>query len=133
MRRLQAALATVMECQLGTSVIFLFGVKFLQSCYKSDIDYYKSAYLARVIDMSPQQALQKIKQSDEIFLTAADVAPIIGCNPNDIRGQAHDRPEMLGFPVTVYGTRVKIPRIPFVLYLESLPPIDKTKNSKKEA
>lgn len=77
--------------------------------------------VCRVICMSPYNALQSIKQLDKLFLTATEVAPVIGCNPNDIRGQARDRPELLGFPVTIYGSRVKIPRLPFIQYIETLP------------
>lgn len=62
--------------------------------------------------------LEEIKQSDKDVLIPADVAPVIGCNPHQIRVTAHQRPELLGFPVIVVGTRVKIPRKPFIQFIE---------------
>lgn len=62
-------------------------------------------------------SLDEIKRSDKIFLTPADVAPVIGCDPHYIRIVARDAPEKLGFPVTRIGTRTKIPRVPFLRYL----------------
>lgn len=61
--------------------------------------------------------LEEIKHSDKPFLMAADVAPVLGCDPNFVRLAAHDKPELLGFPVTILGRRVKIPRKPFLRYL----------------
>ena len=63
----------------------------------------------------------EIKGMKCLFINAEDVAPVLGCNPNDIRGQAHDRPDLLGFPTTTYGSRVKIPRLPFIQFVETLP------------
>ena len=50
-------------------------------------------------------------------LTCQQIAPILGANPATIHGQAVDRPEKLGFPVIVMGSRVKIPKQPFVRFL----------------
>lgn len=61
--------------------------------------------------------LEEIKRSDKPFLMASDVAPVLGCDPNFVRLAAHDKPELLGFPVTILGRRVKIPRKPFLRYL----------------
>jgi hypothetical protein len=63
----------------------------------------------------------KIKAMDKLFLTADEIAPVLECNGNDVRGQAHDRPDLLGFPVVVYGSRVKIPRLPFIQFVEHIP------------
>ena len=62
--------------------------------------------------------LSEIKQTDKLMLTPADVAPVLGCDPNGIRVTARTRPELLGFPVSVVGTRVKIPRIAFIKFIE---------------
>jgi len=70
---------------------------------------------------SQLERFNEIKSWDKLLLTVADVAPVLECNPNDVRGQAHDKPEMLGFPVLIYGTRVKIPRLPFIQFMEQLP------------
>lgn len=52
------------------------------------------------------------------FLTAAQIAPILGTDPNLIRYQAHNAPQKLGFPVVVIGTRVKIPRMAFLNFMK---------------
>ena len=62
--------------------------------------------------------LDELKSSDKVMLTPADVAPILGCDPQDIRVQARQRPELLGFNVAVVGTRVKVPRVAFIKWVE---------------
>lgn len=61
--------------------------------------------------------LAEIKASDKQFLTPADVSEIVGVDPQSLRLQARQKPEMLGFPVVVIGTRTKIPRIPFLRFI----------------
>ena len=61
--------------------------------------------------------LEEMKTSDKPFLLATDVAPLLGCNPHFIRLAAHEAPELLGFDVSVLGSRVLIPRKPFLRYL----------------
>lgn len=62
--------------------------------------------------------LDELKNSDEEVLTAADIAPILQCDPDKIRRQAHADPAMLGFPVSVILSRVKIPRRAFIAWME---------------
>lgn len=62
--------------------------------------------------------LEEIKALDTEVLTCAQVAPLLQADPNTIRGQAQDRPEMLGFPVICAGRRVKIPKRPFIRFME---------------
>lgn len=62
--------------------------------------------------------IDDIRTSSRVYLTAADIAPILECDPHSIRIQAHSAPNMLGYPVIVIGRRVRIPRIPFLIYLE---------------
>ena len=62
--------------------------------------------------------LTDIRASTQVCLTAADIAPVLGCDPHSIRIQARTRPERLGFPVIVTCRRVRIPRTPFLAYLE---------------
>lgn len=64
------------------------------------------------------EALEAIKAMDKPMITPAEAAPVIGCDPHWIRLMARQRPEGLGFPVTVVGTRTKIPRIPFIQHVE---------------
>ena len=62
--------------------------------------------------------VNEIKVLDREFLIPADVAPILGCDAQDIRVAARQRPERLGFSVAVIGTRVKIPRRAFLNWIE---------------
>lgn len=62
--------------------------------------------------------LDEIKKSKELFLNPKDVADIIGCDPHKIRVQAKTHPELIGFPVSVIGARVRIPRRPFIQWVE---------------
>lgn len=62
--------------------------------------------------------LAEIKALDKDIITASQAAGPLGCDPQFIRSAAHKRPELLGFPVTVMGSRVKIPRLAFIRYME---------------
>lgn len=44
------------------------------------------------------------------MLTPAEVAPLIGVDPQSIRLQAQSDPKKLGFPVVVIGSRTMIPK-----------------------
>lgn len=61
--------------------------------------------------------LDEIRASDKTVLTPAEVAPVLGCDAQDLRTQAKMAPERLGFNVIVVGTRIKIPRIAFIKYM----------------
>ena len=61
--------------------------------------------------------IEEIRVSDKPMIRPADVAPIIGCDPQWVRDTARENPEALGFPALVVGNRVKIPRIPFLRFL----------------
>lgn len=50
-------------------------------------------------------------------LTCAQVAPVLCANPATLHLQALERPELLGFPVIVAGSRVKIPKRPFLRFM----------------
>jgi len=62
--------------------------------------------------------IDTLRTSTAVYLTAADVAPILHCDPQQLRAQAHRDPRALGFPVITVGRRVRIPRAPFLRYLE---------------
>ena len=62
--------------------------------------------------------LDEIKACDKPTLTPAEVAEVLGCDPQDIRVQARMAPERLGFNVAVIGTRVKVPRLAFIRWME---------------
>ena len=61
--------------------------------------------------------LQELLKSSKIWITPADVSSVLQCDPQCIRVQAQKDPSMLGYPVIVIGSRVRIPRIPFLKYL----------------
>lgn len=62
--------------------------------------------------------LAEIKALDKDIITPAQAAGPLGCDPQYIRVAARQRPELLGFPVTLIGSRVKIPKLPFIRYME---------------
>jgi len=61
--------------------------------------------------------VQELREYPREWLTVAQVAPILGCDPQALRVWAKQRPQDLGFPVVVMGTRVKIPREPFIRFM----------------
>lgn len=67
--------------------------------------------------MKPE-ALQALRQSSAVMLKPADVAPVPGCKPYSLTLQAREDPAALGFPVCVMGTRVLIPRRPFLAWID---------------
>lgn len=62
--------------------------------------------------------LQDVKNMDCTMISADTAAKVIGCDPHYIRVAARQCPQTLGFPVMVYRSRVRIPRLPFVKFLE---------------
>ena len=67
-----------------------------------------------VIDMT----LDDLKRLDREYLTQAQVADVLGCDAQDVRVAARKCPERLGFNVAVIGTRVKVPRLAFIRWME---------------
>lgn len=61
--------------------------------------------------------LREIEESSKEVLTCSEVAPVLKCNPATLHMQAVEDPGRLGFPVIVMGSRVKIPRRPFLNYM----------------
>ena len=62
--------------------------------------------------------LKDIKQMDKDIITPAEAAQVVGCDPQLIRLEARERPENLGFPVIIVRSRIKIPRMAFIKYME---------------
>ena len=62
--------------------------------------------------------LEQIRQSAKAVLIPTDIAGVLGCDPQSIRDQARNRPDLLGFPVTVVRRRTYIPRVAFLKYLD---------------
>jgi len=61
--------------------------------------------------------LREIEKSDKVCLIPAEIAEVLGADPQTIRAQAWREPERLGFPVIITGSRIRIPRIPFLNFL----------------
>lgn len=61
--------------------------------------------------------LKELAELESEILIPTQVAPILGVNPQTIRINARKRPELLGFPVIVMGSRVKIPKVPFLHFM----------------
>jgi hypothetical protein len=62
--------------------------------------------------------LQDAKEMTTTTINAEAAGAILGASPQAIRIQARTAPEKLGFPVVVIGQRVKIPRLPFIAFVE---------------
>lgn len=65
-----------------------------------------------------KMTLDEIKVIDRDWLLASEVAPILGTDPHSIRVAARVAPGRLGFPVCIIGSRVRIPKKPFIQYWE---------------
>lgn len=55
-----------------------------------------------------------VEKRDREFFTAAEICGVVGSDPQNLRDTARQRPELLGFPAILVGSRVKFPRIPFL-------------------
>ena len=67
------------------------------------------------LNLSQVVALNQIRNTDALFIDAADAAKVIGCDPQTLRSAA--KAGTLAFPVDVLGSRVLIPRITFLRHL----------------
>lgn len=65
------------------------------------------------------KTIDDIRNSDKMFLSPDDICGILGSNPQTIRVTARQRPDLIGFPFTFMGNRMKIPRIPFLRFIDS--------------
>ena len=64
------------------------------------------------------QGIEELRRMTEDTITPNTAARYLKCNPQLIRTAARQRPELLGFPVSCIGNRVKIPRVAFIKFLE---------------
>lgn len=62
--------------------------------------------------------LEDVKAMKDDVITPAVASQVLRCDPHWIRIAAREKPHLLGFPVTVIGNRVKIPRLPFIKFME---------------
>jgi hypothetical protein len=64
-----------------------------------------------------RKSIQDIIALERDYLTPAEIAGVLGSDPQTIRVAARTEPKRLGFPVVVIGSRVKIPRTAFLRYM----------------
>lgn len=64
------------------------------------------------------RTLQEIRECGKEMLSPDDVKDFLCCDRYSINLQAQKDPKMLGFPIIVMGTRVRIPREGFVRFCE---------------
>lgn len=62
--------------------------------------------------------LNELRAMDRETITPAIAAQVLGCDPQYIRVAAHQDKNLLGFPVVILGSRVKIPRQAFIRFFE---------------
>lgn len=61
--------------------------------------------------------IKDVEKMDCLTITPAIAGEVLGIDPQNVRLQARNNPQRLGFPVICYGSRVKIPREPFVRFV----------------
>ena len=66
-----------------------------------------------------QMTLQELEQLETEVLTPSQVAPILGCQPYSIN-VAVKKGIQFPFPVLMMGTRVRIPKTPFIKFMKGL-------------
>ena len=66
------------------------------------------------------RTLEEIEACPKSMLVPTDVAGYLNCEAYSINLQARQAPELLGFPVIVMGTRVRIPKDGFVRFCRGL-------------
>ena len=62
--------------------------------------------------------MNDLEQMTSDVISAAVVASVLGVHPQSIRVQAQKDPSKLGFPCIVVGTKLLIPRQPFINYVK---------------
>lgn len=62
--------------------------------------------------------IDEIRASDKDMLTPSDVAPVLGCHPYSLNVTAKTNIKALGFPASLIGSRLKIPRIAFLRWFD---------------
>lgn len=60
------------------------------------------------------KTLEEIEALEKEMLVPADIAPILGCQPYAINVATRNGKNPFPFPVIRMGTRVKIPKKPFL-------------------
>lgn len=61
--------------------------------------------------------LEELEAIPGEILTCKQIAPILGAKADNLHQQAVEAPHMLGFPVIVMKSRVKIPKAAFISFM----------------
>lgn len=61
--------------------------------------------------------LEELEAIPGEVLTCKQIAPILGAKPDNLHQQAVEAPHMLGFPVIVMKSRVKVPKRAFCAFM----------------
>lgn len=61
--------------------------------------------------------LEEIKALDREYLLPREVAEVLQCDVQGLRVWSRQRPQELGFPITIIGSRIRIPRLPFIEFM----------------
>ena len=64
-----------------------------------------------------QSAVSEIRELDTVTITPELAARALGCDPQYLRDNIKDRPELIGFRFCRIGARTIIPRKPFLQFL----------------
>ena len=62
--------------------------------------------------------VDELKAMNCEVITPAVAAAVLRCDPHYIRVAARTNPGLLGFPTVLIGSRVKIPRLALIRFLE---------------
>ena len=62
--------------------------------------------------------LREIREETKEMLTPQDIADVLGSDPATIRETAKQHPERIGFNYCFIGTRMKIPRVAFIKWMD---------------
>ncbi len=61
--------------------------------------------------------LEELEAIPGEVLTCKQIAPILGAKADNLHQQAVEAPHMLGFPVIVMKSRVKVPKRAFIRFM----------------
>ena len=67
-----------------------------------------------------KRTISDLMNLDRAYLVPTEVADVLGTTDQWVRVCARQRPDLLGFPTVIMGSRVKIPRIPFLRYMGAI-------------
>ena len=62
--------------------------------------------------------IEEIRKSDKTYLTPADIADALDADAQAIRVTARETPELIRYPFTFIGCRMKVPRLGFLRWFD---------------